>query len=129
MPCQVICKRGDQWWPIGQDESPRYLDGMLLRVAPITDWSLGREADPETSESRPFYILTVLDADVEQMKAVIEQMEDEREHIGPRRRSWRFNTKSLPANIRRRLVETGRCDVTMDQIRRHVRHSRTGEML
>jgi hypothetical protein len=130
MPCQVVCVRRDRLRPVGtmlMDENMRWKDGMPESVHPISKRNFGRMVNPETSNG--FYIITILDRDPEEMKPILEESEDDSEHVFPHRRKWRFHIENMPAGIRRTLRETGRCEVSMDQIRKHIKHQRTEEMI
>jgi hypothetical protein len=127
MPCQVVCVRGDGPVNVEGHDNMRWKAGMPVLVFPLHEWNLGREVDPSTSDK--FFIVTILDRDVDEMKVIIERSEIDREQTNPHLREWRFFLDSMPLRIRRRIDATGRCDISMDQIRKHVRHQRSGEAL
>ena len=105
----------------------RWKAGMPVQVFPFGEWSLGREVDPETSDK--FFIVTILDRDVDEMKELLEHGESRDAEPHPHMRSHRFFLDSLPTRHRRKIEATGRCEITLDQVRKHIRHQRTGEAI
>lgn len=117
MPCEATTRRTEAV-PDPDGMTPR--PGHIISVRPYgTPWS--------DRALEQFYILTIVDAEVEQCAELLTQTLFTDDDFEDFRRAYRIDLTSLPDGVRGQLALTGRADVTLEMLRQSARHAITGE--
>lgn len=117
MTCEVTTRRTEAV-PDPDGMTPR--PGHILSVFPY--------ATPRSERAlEQLYILTIVDAEVDQVDALLMQTILSEDDFQDFKRAYRIDLDSLPEGVRGQLSLTGRAEVTLEMLRQAARHALTGE--